>query len=242
MMRLALIIPAYKPTASLLDVVGGVVAMDGAPIFSSIILVDDGSGPVFAALFAEAVSGFGCRLVTLAPNRGKGAALRAGFAAALDDPAIGGIVTADADGQHRPDDVVKVARALEMSDSVVLGIREFSASVPLRSRVGNVVTRRLVAACARPFTDTQTGLRGLPRRIATMALAVGGERYEYELSMLFAIPATERIVEVPIATVYRPGNDTSHFRPLVDSWRIYRVLGRHLLARLGKRGRSACLF
>ncbi len=228
MRPLALVIPAYKPASSLAAVVRGVDAIDRGVLFPTVVVVDDGSGEPYREMF-DALGGR-CEIVRLEPNRGKGAALKAGFARALEDAAIAGVVTADADGQHRPDDIIRVGQALVESGDVVLGVRRFTSEVPLRSRFGNVLTRGIVSAFAgRRFSDTQTGLRGLPRELAAAAIALEGDRYEYELAMLLSIPAGQRIVEVPIATVYEEGNRSSHFRPLADSARIYGVLARRLI-------------
>jgi hypothetical protein len=81
-------------------------------------------------------------------------------------PEIGWVVAADADGQHRSDDILRVAEAMQSSDRFVIGSRCFDGNVPLRSRLGNSLTRhvfRLVSG--HDLHDTQSGLRGFPRRL-----------------------------------------------------------------------------
>ena len=73
--------------------------------------------------------------------------------------------------------------------------------------------------------DTQTGLRAFSVSRIPMMLEMQGERYEYEINVL--LYATRRkipIQEVEIATVYLDGNQTSHFNPLRDAWRIYKMI------------------
>ena len=77
---------------------------------------------------------------------GKGAALKTGMNFALVTfPGCLGVVTADADGQHSVEDILRVAGALrERRDALILGVRAFDANVPFRSRAGNSITRMLM--------------------------------------------------------------------------------------------------
>src|SRR5689334_9507597 len=124
-----------------------------------IIVVDDGSGSDFRDVF-EQVSRFpNVELLRHAANLGKGAALKTAMNHALCAfPNLVGIVTADADGQHAPVDILKVAeRMLAEPESLILGSREFAGDVPLRSRFGNIMTRRIMhALLGQKLTDTQT--------------------------------------------------------------------------------------
>jgi glycosyltransferase involved in cell wall biosynthesis len=222
----AVVIPAYRPPESLLQLIGA-LAEKSIP---AIVLVDDGSGPEFQDIFRRAAEFEKVRLVRHAVNLGKGAALKTGINCALCAfPNLQGVVTADADGQHHPDDIEQVAdRLAEEPDRVILGTRTFGAGVPLRSRVGNVVTRAVMGALVgQHVSDTQTGLRGLPVRLLPHLLRLEANGYDFELDMLIAVRQQAiRIAEVPIRTIYEPGNRTSHFNPLIDSMKIYFVLLR----------------
>ena len=139
------------------------------------------------------------------------------------------MITADADGQHVPEDIVRVRdRFRQDSGTLVLGSRAFDRDVPLRSRIGNTITRwAMRALVGEQLSDTQTGLRAIPREFAAGLMNLPTARYEFELDMLMA--AREQsvgVVEEPIQTVYEAGNSSSHFNPLFDSMRIYFVLLR----------------
>ena len=224
--RLAVLIPAYRPSDSLLDVVR---ALAGKSL-PHIVVVDDGSGPDFRDLFARVAELPGVELLRHATNLGKGAALKTGLNYALCQyPDLIGVVTADADGQHHPDDIERVAESLlAHPQSLVLGCRTFRGEVPLRSRIGNAATSAIMhGLLGRKMSDTQTGLRGIPAAFAPRILRVEANGYEFELEMLIAahkwgVP----LVEESIRTIYLPGNPSSHFNPLVDSMKIYFVLLR----------------
>jgi dolichol-phosphate mannosyltransferase len=239
MTRIALVIPAFRPPPILPDLIETISSIDTDRVLASIVVVDDGSEPAYAQTFEAAAHVPRVTIVRRDTNGGQGAALKSGIEHALAaDPDLAGVVTADADGQHAPEDVVKIARAFAArTDEVLLGVRSFGPDVPLRSRFGNILTHYLVAWLAGlRVVDTQTGLRGWPRRGCERNLRNAANGFEFNLSTLLAAAAAgDPIVQLPIRTIYEPGNPSSHFRPLHDSIRIYRVLTRHAIHRLVRR-------
>ena len=226
-----ILIPAYEPAESLPLLVSDLTGRGFA-----VVIVDDGSGPGSAHIFESLTANPRVSFLQHAVNLGKGAALRTGINHILthDQDAIG-VVTADADGQHVVDDIVAVAAELNRQPhQLVLGVRTFHEDVPFRSRLGNVLTRNLVrAVIGRRMSDTQTGLRGVPRALATELLRLPAAGYEFELDMLvLAKHLSVPVREVPIATVYLDGNVSSHFNPVRDSMKIYFVLFRFALLSL----------
>ena len=106
--------------------------------------------------------------------------------------------------------------------------------VPWRSRFGNETTARVVRLLLRrDLPDTQCGYRLLSRRFAEAVLEnVAGGRYETEMEMLvFAVRAGYTVAYSPIQTLYEPDNQSSHFRKVRDSLRIYARLARAALRR-----------
>ncbi len=238
---IAVVVPAWQPERVLLELLDALAAAGAA----AIILVDDGSSPACAEIFAAAANLPCVHLLRHPLNRGKGRALKTGFAYVLERfPSLDGVVTADADGQHRPADIVRVAQAIGRSHPrMVLGARLLGPGAPLRSRLGNALTRHLFAWTANiRLMDTQTGLRAFPRSMLPALLAVEGERYEYEMHVLVRLcsssatpehPSLQPLpMEVPVETVYIAGNRSSHFHPVRDSMRIYLVLLRSWAAGL----------
>ena len=217
--RIYALIPAYQPNRTLAGLVRD-LDKEG----QRVIVVDDGSGPDYGALFT--VCGERSLVLRHETNRGKGAALKTGLTWLRENvPGPYTVVTLDADGQHTASDTVKVAQAAEEDPAaLVLGSRRQGRGCPLRSRFGNGVTRLVYRAAARTSVyDTQTGLRAFSSRLVSTLLAVPGERYEYEMNVLLRMAEADiPIREVPIETIYLDGNRSSHFNTLRDSWRIYR--------------------
>ena len=214
---LTILIPAYNPDEKLLALLPRLKER-----FEHIVLVNDGS-TTGKDVFEKAAPLVDAILVH-EKNRGKGAALKTGFAYIGD---AADVITADADGQHTPEDIAKVAEGLKTHrDGLVLGVRSFSGKVPLRSRFGNWWTRWFFfLMTGLMIRDTQTGLRGIPAALVPRVAKIPGERYEYEMAMLAdAKHHPSRPLQIPIETVYLDENATSHFNPVLDAIRIYRSL------------------
>ena len=227
-----IVIPAYEPDDRLLELLKNI--RDKENQMFDIILVDDGSGADFAPLFAIAQSNYACHLQRHADNKGKGRALKTAISYILDNfPNAKGIVTIDSDGQHTYEDMMKcLAEFLQHPDSLVLGVRRFEKSVPLRSKFGNLLTRDVLGAMTgMNVSDTQTGLRVIPMSWLPKLLTVEGERYEFEMNMLLEAKEDNILIcEVGIATIYLDENQSSHFDVIRDSIRIYKVFFKYIVA------------
>ena len=232
---LCVLIPVWKPLPELPGLVRSLLVAG----FGLVVVVDDGSGAPFASLFAELQAMPLVKVLEHPRNLGKGRALKSGLQFLQQNAQeIVGVVTADGDGQHLSEDIVRVGLQLAQSGSrSVLGVRTFNAKAPTRNRLANQLTARVfrwLTGCN--ISDTQTGLRGLPRASWSALIAVPGERYEYETSMLVALCRTGQTpLQVPIETVYKNGNRSTHFRLLPDSLRVYRALFQAAVARRGTR-------
>lgn len=226
---IAIVIPVYEASAKLRQFVDELLITD----VSTIIVVDDGSTRFSAAIELNGITDRRLRLLAHTVNEGKGRALKTGFHHILSDESIDvrGVITADADGQHLVTDVLAVATAsLKGRSNLVIGSRKFyGADVPLRSRFGNSITRGVFKiATGVSVRDTQSGLRFLPRNHLQMICQIKGERYEFELRMLTEIASQKiGITQTEISTTYIDGNRSSHFRPLMDSVRIYAIFARY---------------
>ena len=216
------LIPAYKPSPKLADLV---LQLANDDRLGGVVVVNDGSGPEYQTIFEAIAALKKIHVLAHVVNLGKGAALKTGLNyAACQFPEAVGIVTADADGQHVPADILLLACSLiEAPTAFAIGARKFSGHIPLRSYLGNRLTG-FVFACltGRHLQDTQSGLRALPKALVPLVLPIEGQRYDYEMSMLFyAATKYAEIHEIPIGTVYLEDNKSSHFHPLLDSAKIY---------------------
>jgi glycosyltransferase involved in cell wall biosynthesis len=224
--NLCVLIPAYVPASSLPDAVCAVLERP----FLAVVVVNDGSPVECEPVFVELEAMFRVHVRRHDRNRGKGAALKTGLRYITGAfPMCEGVVTADADGQHHPEDIVRVAERLAAQPrTLVLGARRFSSGVPLRSRFGNLMARlALGATIGQWLQDAQTGLRGVPRELFSLLQSLPADRYDFESEMLAAAKHSGcGFLEVPVRTIYQAGNPSSHFRTIRDALSIFRTLVR----------------
>ena len=220
-METVILIPAYKPDMALIRLVEQLSQVNDLQV----LVVDDGSGEEFAPVFSK-LSGMAA-FTGYETNHGKGYALKHGFKAVTEFyPDAKYIITADADGQHKLEDILSVRDHLRDGNEFVIGARKFTGKVPFRSRFGNSITQFVFRFLAQTnVSDTQTGLRGFSVSLIPELLSIPGARYEYETYMLLRFSEKGiHIDECPIATIYENNNESSHFNPIRDSIKIYRAI------------------
>ena len=214
------IIPAYNPDVRL-EVLVEKLSEQGF----GILVVNDGSREEYRTVF-DRISDK-ATVVHIERNGGKGGALKRGMRELLTHfPDCRRFITADADGQHKPEDIVRVRDELRQGSEFVLTVRNFKRDIPARSKFGNDLSRVIYTVLTgHYFRDNQSGLRGFKTQHIDWLTRVGGEKYDYEMNMLYvadkqAIPITTILIEA----LYIDGNSSSHFDPVRDTLRIYRRL------------------
>ena len=218
--RLCVVIPVYNHGKTVAR-----IARESRRAFP-VIVVDDGSTDEGPAMLAREI---GIDLVTLASNRGKAGALKAGFARA-GDAGFTHAITIDADGQHSTGSLTAFAAACRRHpDAFVIGVRDLKAAgAPWARRISNAMS----TFCFRfetgvRLSDTQCGYRAYPLA-AVRALPVASDRYAFELEIMVkaawaGIPLLPQSVQADYAA---PTSRLSHFDPLRDFLRILRVHAR----------------
>ena len=227
-----LVIPAYKPDKEIMDEFINKLTEK----FKNILIIDDGSGEEYTDFFNK-IAKLNITLLHHNVNKGKGRALKTGFSYILENYSnLLGVVTADCDGQHCVEDIEKcVQKLLENPEKLVIGCRDFDEEqVPSRSKFGNKLTRGIFKVfLGLNITDTQSGLRAFSIDLMKKFLNIHGERYEYETNILIDCKTYDiEIEEVTIKTVYIENNEGSHFNPIKDSIRIYKLFFKYILSSL----------
>ena len=142
------IIPAFNEQDAIADVVSDVKA---AGSWQEILVVDDGSTDATA----ERARAAGARVIRQPYNKGLGAAIKQGVRAAHGTH----LVVLDGDGQHRPEDALRLVARLGTYDLVV-GARSPSTQATLGRRLGNALLNRLATRLAQqPVKDLTSGFR-----------------------------------------------------------------------------------
>jgi len=225
--RFAVIIPVYNHAQGIAGVITKTLNL-GIPVF----VVNDGSTD---STHAEISKIQGIYPLHHTENRGKGAAILTGFAEAstIADWAI----TLDADGQHHPEDVIRLIRAIPANERpIILGMREgmLAKEVPWTSRFGRGFSNFWIRLASGPrMADSQSGFRLYPLP-ESLALNVVARRFDFEIEILVKarwkkIP----VIEIPVSVTYAPRSErVSHFRPMIDFLRNTRTFARLITRRV----------
>lgn len=221
-----ILIPAYEPDDNLIKLVKKLSKEN-----LNIVIVDDGSGINYAQIFDKCKDY--AKVISYVINEGKGYALKTGFKYIKDnyqEPYI--IVTMDCDGQHTIKDAKKLIKEVSQNkDIFLLGKRIRDGEIPLRSRIGNSITRFVYRiTTGLDVYDTQTGLRAFSNELIDYMINIEGNRYEYEMNVLLRCAKDKiKIKEIVIDTIYIDNNSASHFNGLKDSYRIYKNIIKFLI-------------
>lgn len=218
-MKYIILIPAYEPDDKLIELLK-VINHE-----YETIIVDDGSGGDYKNLFEIAKKY--AHVISYETNMGKGYALKKGITYIADNYQNYVIVTMDADMQHDLTDAIKLCEYVSKHpDTLVLGKRTWDKTMPLRSRLGNSITRFVFSIkTGLKIYDTQSGLRAFSDSLVNYMLNNDGNRYEYEMNVLLNLKKYRiKYHEIDINTIYIDKNKTSHFNAFKDSYLIYKEI------------------
>ena len=234
------IVPAHDEGPRVGAVVRAVVAQ-GLPV----LVVDDGSGDDTA----EAARAAGARVLTLTPNRGKGAALKAGFREALSEkrppageavtgaagdnggssppaPCWQAILTLDGDGQHDPGEIPALIEAwINSRADLVVGARDYLSMPPVRWFTNSVSRLLFSWAVGQRIPDNQSGYRLHTRRVVEATLTSPEEGFAFEVEEIaLCVGRGYKLAWVPIKTIY--GTEVSDIKPWTHFVSFLRVTRR----------------
>ncbi len=165
-MMITIVIPAHNEEKTVADVV------KKCKKYGKVVVVNDASSDHTE----QAAKSAGAHVISHSKNRGLGAALRTGFSQALKMKSDV-IVTIDADGQHRPEEIPRFLKKIEEGYDFVLGQRNLR-KYPLRKIIGNFFLNRATNFISgTKLNDTESGFRAF-RSSALERLDLKAERYE----------------------------------------------------------------
>lgn len=218
-MKEVILIPSYEPDEKLISLIETINRNR-----FDIIVVDDGSGKKYQDIFQKIRDKV--YLISYEPNMGKGHALKRGLSYIKEKYQKDYLViTMDSDGQHTIGDAIKLSNyAKEHLNTYVLGMRKRNSNTPLRSKIGNRITKFVYhITTGVNIYDTQTGLRCFSNTLTEFLLNTPGERFEYEMNALLSSPKNGiKLHEIEIETIYMDNNKGTHFKTLRDSYLFYK--------------------
>lgn len=211
--RIVAIIPALNAERTLPNVVE-----QTRKEIEPVLVIDDGS----TDRTGDVARAAGAIVLRHEQNRGKGGALKTGFAWALAN-GYDGVITLDADGQHLPGEIPKFIREREANgaDLIIGGRAHLFGQMLPRRRTANRFSAWCIAKCSGVrITDSQSGFRYYSAKlIGAMKLRTDGFDMESEV-IVRAGRRGFRIVTIPIDLGFVDGISTSHYKPMMDTMRI----------------------
>ncbi len=219
--KICILIPAYNAQETL-----GPVLKKIRPFHMDTLVVDDGSSDGTKRVASEQ----GVSLLRHPFNLGKGAALRTGFRYILHGE-YQMIITLDADGQHDPSDIpslLKIFQSVQPDILIASRAAEFGRMTFLRRFWNRLGVKAVARLCHSDITDSQSGFR-LIRTNVLREIDFSTSRFETELELLIkACKKGFRVLSVPITTPQVDGTGSSHFRSVVDTWKVCKLFLRSL--------------
>lgn len=220
--RTCVVVPSYNAAETIVPLI-----RHARQLGLDVVVVNDGSTDQTARLAMEA----GATVISHLHNRGKGLALRTGFAFALHS-SYERIVTLDSDGQHDPSEIPRLLAALEgEAVGVAVGHRlAYPGTMPWLRRATNRMMSLIVSRLSRqPIPDSQCGFRAIRRQVLEhVALSACHFDLETEL-VLAASRAGWSIASVPVRSIYN--HHRSYIHPVTDGFRFLRLIGHYLRPR-----------
>ena len=213
-MKTAVLLPVYNPDEKFLRLVEELYKRG-----FKVVAVNDGSLERCDEFFKRAQPF--ADVIGYKDNKGKGYALKRGFEYIGNNLSeeVDYIVTADSDGQHAIEDIERVAKLTRKTDGIVLGMRDLSEKIPIKSRIGNDMSKVVYTIVTGVYLrDNQSGLRGFPVRLCMWLQDIPGNKYEFELNVLAtAHKEGMKVTGIDIKTIYENNNKNTHFRPIKDT-------------------------
>lgn len=222
MKKPAILIPAYNEGKYIKDVI-----LECRRYGNDIIVVDDGSTDNTREILKnfKDLSDPSIVIIEHEVNKGKGEALKTGFQCALQNDYCG-VVTIDADGQHKVSEIADFLKAIETGNpDVIVGSRlSNSKGMPFIRLATNVFTSWLISLIAgKKISDVQSGFRYLGHN-ALKNIRLETKNFDTEPEILLkASWMNYRIINIPISTIYHK-DFVSHVNPFKDTLKFFKLI------------------
>jgi glycosyltransferase involved in cell wall biosynthesis len=213
------IVPAFNAAKTLSQLISQIKRLHSD---CDILVVDDGSADESARVAATA----GAIVLTHDCNRGKGEALKTGFAYSVAQ-GYDAVITLDADLQHDPSEIQLFLNAYSDDRTILVGVRRPDKTMPFARKVSNSLTSFVSSAfCGVRILDSQSGYRLIPTAILKN-ITLSSSRFDLEPELLIkAARAGYCVKSIEISTIYHTGR--SWINPPIDTIRFLIMLAKSL--------------
>ncbi|RZG49148.1 glycosyltransferase family 2 protein [Acinetobacter wuhouensis] len=212
-MRISIVLPAKNESGAIGDTIAKIHALN---IAKEIIVVNDGSTDSTKEIAEQA----GAMVISHPYSKGNGAAIKTGARNATGDV----IVFMDADGQHDPQDILRLLAKIEEGYDLVVGARQKGSQASIGRGVANKLYNSLASYMSEhKVEDLTSGFRAVraEKFREFIYLLPNGFSYPTTSTMAF-FRAGYSVTYVPIHAAKRIGK--SHIHPVKDSIRFFLII------------------
>lgn len=221
-----IVVPAYNEELGIRGVVERLCSLD-LGVSQEVLVVEDGSSDGTAAKLKELEAEFPALTVHRHPvNRGYGAALKTGFAAAANDV----VIITDADGTYPEDRIPDLLARIDDGAEMVVGARRgANVHIPLIRRPAKAALRWLASFLAGTrIPDLNSGLRAFRRELVLTYVPILPNGFSFTTTITLAsLTNHHRVDYIDIDYAQRSGR--SKIQPIRDTLRFIGLIVRTVL-------------
>jgi glycosyltransferase involved in cell wall biosynthesis len=212
-LKISVVLPAKNESGAIEDTILGIHQLN---MIDEIIVINDGSTDNTQDIAEQA----GAKVITHPYSKGNGAAIKTGARNATGDI----IIFMDADGQHDPNDILKLIEKIEQGFDLVVGARQKGSQASVGRGVANSLYNNLATYMSdHKVEDLTSGFRAVraEKFREFIYLLPNGFSYPTTSTMAF-FRAGYSVTYVPIHAAKRIGK--SHIHPVKDSIRFFLII------------------
>ena len=216
--HISVIIPTFNEGEAIGNVIKEIqTAVNKLDKGHEIIVIDDGS----TDNTAESARAAGAKVIQHPYNIGNGAAVKTGIRHARGKI----LVTIDGDGQHDPNDILKLVNQIGSYDMVV-GSRNRESDTAAHRDIANMVFNSLATYISgRKIEDLTSGFRAVKTHIARQFIYLLPNKFSYPSTItLSVVRAGYSLGYEPIKFARRGGKSKSKIKPLQDGLRFLMII------------------
>ncbi|MCL5772095.1 MAG: glycosyltransferase family 2 protein [Actinobacteria bacterium] len=223
--KVAILIPAYNEGKYIKAVINKCINYN-----LDIIIINDGSTDNTNEILKEFKSENKIIVINHDINKGKGEALKTGFNYIINNN-YSGVITIDADGQHDTNEIQNFLNEIKNNNpDLIIGSRfQNTKGMPFIRKFVNFFTSWIISSIAgKKIEDVQSGFRYINRDVLkNIKLETKNFDTEPEL-ILKAGWLNYDIKNIPIKTIYYPGEIKSHVNPVIDTIKFFKLVFRSI--------------
>jgi glycosyltransferase involved in cell wall biosynthesis len=222
-LKIAILIPSYNEGTRICKVVRNCLGYN-----LDIIIINDGS----TDNTSEALSEFDHQknnkviIINHPINKGKGEALKTGFAYAINNN-YSGVITIDADGQHDTTEINDFLAEIYKNDpDLIVGSRfNNTKGMPFIRRSVNYFTSWIISSIAgKKIEDVQSGYRFIKTDVLKN-IKLETKNFDTEPEILLKAGWFDyKITNIPIKTIYFLDDFKSHVNPVKDTIKFFKLV------------------